>query len=389
MSDEWALFAVLGLVYLTDCFCWAGASTVAFVGAVGGRRARKMRGHLLQTGEGGLVFLNPLPPLGMFFCCRLFPLVVSPRGFSTQQASGSLSRETGASVTTVPWSERLTFEARNRDVILDGKRLLRCDDVRQAREVGTLLNQLRAAPQDARFLLIDRFWTGRFDRESARARLDSATSRMRGLRLACIGLFVLLFVVAPTVVLYVGRVDMLVPLGLAALAIVAWIAIRFNAVFKSCFPEDGDERVTHLIKMVLCPPASIRACDRVTENLLGEYHPLVVAHLLMRPERFKALAAETLRFLRFPIVPSLEAGYAEPIAWQNDILLRKAEQFLQMIGLRTIDLLAPPDPHAPDVQAYCPRCLEQFMEAAGECPDCVGVMRAPFGKRRGVRDKRR
>ncbi len=30
------------------------------------------------------------------------------------------------------------------------KRLLRCDDVRQASEVGTFLNQLRAAPPDAR-----------------------------------------------------------------------------------------------------------------------------------------------------------------------------------------------------------------------------------------------
>ncbi len=177
-----------------------------------------------------------------------------------------------------------------------------------------------------------------------RARLAAATSRMKGLRLACIESFVLLFTVAPAVVIYGGPVDMLLLLGLAALPIVLWIAPQFNALFKACFPEDADERVTHPIKMVLCPPASIRACDRVTENLLGEYHPLVVAHLLMGPVRFKALAAETLRFLRFPIVPSVEGSYAEPIAWQNDILLRKAEQFLEGIGVCAIGLLDPPDP---------------------------------------------
>jgi hypothetical protein len=191
------------------------------------------------------------------------------------------------------------------------------------------------------------------------------------------------------VVLYGGRVDRLIPLGLATLAIVLWIVIRFNNIFNACFPEATDERVTHLIKMVLCPPASIRACDLVTESLLADHHPLVIAHLLVDRERSRALAAKTLRSLRFPIVPGGEAGYAGPVAWQNNILLQKVEAFLEGIGLPAAELLSPPAPHAPDVKAYCPRCLEQFMEVRGECSDCAGVMRAPFAKGKAASKERR
>ncbi|MHC1744768.1 MAG: hypothetical protein AB9873_17310 [Syntrophobacteraceae bacterium] len=389
MSDELALFVVLGLVYLTDCLCWTASNTVAFVSAAGARWTHKVRGDLVRTSDGGLVLLNPLPPLGTVFRCHIVPLAVSPEGVSTHNLLGSPTWARDQTVTTIPWDGTGTFEARGRHLLLEGERLVRCEDGRQAEKLCVFLNQLQTADPDDRSPIIDRFWDWQFDLDSARSRLKAAMPRLGEMRILCNGLFLILFGVAPSVVLYGGRVDMLIPMALAMLAIVLWIVIRFNSIFGRLNPGATDERITHLIKMILCPPASIRACDLVTENLLNEHHPLVVAHLLMQPERYAPLAAETYRSLRFPIVPRSEAGYAGPIAWQNERLTRKAEQFLERIGLRAVDLLSPPAPDAPDVQAYCPRCLDQFMEAQGECPDCTGVMRAPFSKGQASREERR
>jgi hypothetical protein len=380
MNDEMALFAILGLVYVTDCFYWIDSNTVAFVSGPRGRWVQKVASDLIRTAKGGLLMINPLPPLGGIFCCHPLPISVAPEAISFSSLSASSIRETRSDWVTVPLDGRHVIEARGSDLIVDGKRLSRCKDSQQVNKVCDLLKLLQEAALEKRAFLIDRFWQEQFDLASARNRFEAATAPLRELRILCNGLFLVLFLLAPSIVLYAGRVSMLIPIGLGMLVVALWIAIRFNALFRRCFPGATDDRVTHLIKMVLCPPAAIRACDHITQSLLSDFHPFVVARLILSPERYGAFAAQTLRCLRFPIVPPHEGGYAGPATWQSETLLRKALDFLRETGLSEAELLAPPAPDGPGVSGYCPRCLEQFTEAEGECPDCPGVQLVSFSE---------
>ena len=55
------------------------------------------------------------------------------------------------------------------------------------------------------------------------------------------------------------------------------------------------------------------------------------------------------------------------------LLLEIMEDFLKRNGISAQALLAAPEPLDATCLSYCPRCLSQFTQAQGHCPDCRTV----------------
>jgi hypothetical protein len=128
--------------------------------------------------------------------------------------------------------------------------------------------------------------------------------------------------------------------------------------------------------MVMAPPTAIRGVDLLGRNLLEEFHPIAVAHVLCRPERFREFARETLQDLRHPFFPSAPTNDTASVRteeWFRDEIIAAVETTVRQAGLDPAKLAAPPEASDPSHQSYCPRCGAQFVRAEGTCADCGGL----------------
>jgi len=70
MNESAFLFLVLAAIYFSECLLWVRRGAVAFVTPFG-RRARLVHpSSWLGSHRGGIVFANPLPPLGFITVCE-------------------------------------------------------------------------------------------------------------------------------------------------------------------------------------------------------------------------------------------------------------------------------------------------------------------------------
>jgi hypothetical protein len=150
-------------------------------------------------------------------------------------------------------------------------------------------------------------------------------------------------------------------------------AIMFYRAHKQLFPTEGSERFENLVKMILCPPVSIRAADVLTRNLLADYSPIVLANLLAGSGEQQFVRAFVLD-LRHPLKHDVSDESAEKtMRWAVDEQLNLClERFL-----KPEDLLAPSGREKNSL-SYCPRCRCQYVVSETDCPDCPGVALVNF-----------
>ena len=379
MSDELALFSVVGLIYLADCFLWVGKQSMAFVAWAGNRWAVKIGSRFIRTAQGGLLFLNPLPPLGKILVCHLPPFSISPDGICS--INGQTIIEAGPrddDVTAVEFDEIESIEIKGRDLLVNDASFCRCKDTRQAESARSLIKSVREVAPDDRASVIERFWDAQFDVEAAAARLEESKKTIY-LRVLCNILFIYLYILAPAAILYFQRPGLLIPLAAGMVVLAVGIAVEFFLQHKKIHPSSVEERITSLVKMLLCPPVSVRACDLVTESIPGDFNPITVGSLILRKHRFEDFAAVTLRNLKYPPIDHLENSHGKKIIqWQNTILMEKASDRISDLALQQNTWFEPPQPNDQDVMSYCPRCLCQFTEENDLCPDCLGVHPLPL-----------
>jgi len=84
----------------------------------------------------------------------------------------------------------------------------------------------------------------------------------------CCAFFLFLLVATPILVNTYGLLRLIIPVGIMIVIFATQISIMFYRGHKTLYPHDTQERIENVIKMVLCPPVSIRATDLLTKNLL-------------------------------------------------------------------------------------------------------------------------
>lgn len=371
MSEGYALILLLCALYLSECFLLIRKRSIAIVSPWGWRWKVAVSSSFLSSARGSLILLNPLLPLGRVFVCHLSPISISPEGvcaFNLQSVLRLGRPDQSSQVFTFDEITRCSTDGNFLDI--NDARFVECGDKDQARALAELINSaVRSTPAE-RDRLLRGYIAKRFDGNAVSLRLTGEKLRLNVMRASCLGFFLLLFFVVPVGVGIYGLEPLIIPTALMMVAFAVYISVLFFLVHRRLYPELREERVSHLVKMIFCPPGAIRAADVLTADLLTSYDPVVVASLFHSPDTDEFIGSYA-RDLKFPIKDDLTEPHSAKIAqWYRAQLLDRVLEHLQKTGHRRVFL-------GPEIGAengsYCPRCLGRFQVTSGECVDCPGV----------------
>jgi hypothetical protein len=382
MSDLELLAVVLALIYGWECACWLRRGSVGFLTAFGRNWRVAHPASLIGNQQGGFIFTNPLPPLGMVLTANQLPLSLSPDGIlafvSPSVNPGSRPVQSGK---IFRFEEIRSILVNGRKLKVNGELLLKAGSPTFAQYLANQLNHLRGLPPAQRAKAIEQIFVECFNTKEAESRWQEFLKVSRPIRVLTNLLFLYLFAFAPLIIWHFGVMQSWggLLIGLGALTLPT--SILFRRAHTKFYPKAGDERFTHFLTILLSPATAIRAHDVLSRPRLEEFHPLVIAKLFCRSEQFRAFARELLREVRHPALPVAPTpqGLPSQIERSSRALLQKTmETFLQQNGLEPDELSQPPTPSDDTCRSFCPRCLSQFTSEQGLCADCGGLPTMPF-----------
>ncbi|MCE9594575.1 MAG: hypothetical protein K8S98_10300 [Planctomycetes bacterium] len=377
MSETDALVLLLALIYLGDCVAWVRRGAVAFRALGFASFHATTPSPFTGNARAGLVWANPLPPLGVLFVAESWPIAFSPEGLASVPGL-----ELDSKAPRVPrwnaarWSETREIRAAEKELWVDGRLFARADTTKTANELARFAERLRVAPPKEREALIDAALAARLDVERVRELADRFASATLGVRVATNALFVFLAVVVPLVLWRWGL--LLTWPWLAAglvlgLASTAWV---FRSAHAELFPDERSARRRELILLAASPPQAVRAVDALARPLLAGFDPLAVAILLegeARERLVRSILVDVFHPLPAPVA-------AEPFAvdcerWFRSRLQVALERATKRLGLDARKLLEPPPTDDRAARATCLRCGLESAEPAGVCSDCGAPLR--------------
>lgn len=380
ISDGQTLLFILALLYLTECLIWVKKQSVAFVSNSGKRWRVTTPKSWLGNSNGGMLLLNPLPPPGRVFLSHLLPISISPAGVCAFNSQ------------TLPWGARSTthagefvpFSAINKAttdgayLLFNGEKFTRCVTPKQAKALADLITEVGAAKSSKRETVLRSSLAKQFDAKQAANVQREAEDADGPIRWLCSLSFVFMFVATPILVTIFGLERLIIPIAVAMVLLAAQTAFMFYRAHRKLFPRESQERLENVVKMILCPPVSLRAVDVLTRNVLSEFNPLVVANVLEGADEQRFVRGIVLD-LQHPLLHEVtEEKALATVNWMGAEQLRLSREYVKQVGLEN---LFGPTERAGDSLSYCPRCSEQFVMTKGECPDCPGVALVAFSVR--------
>ncbi|MEI6969982.1 MAG: hypothetical protein WCL44_00570 [bacterium] len=378
MSEGSLLFLILALLYSFDCLLWVRKRSVLFVSPWCRRWRTKSGSRLAGNDNGGLAFLNPLPPLGRVFAGFWIPVSISPAGVSnTNLRTVGTPSLVDQSCRTLPFDQVRTAGHDDRWLLINGDRFARCGSADQARALAELVKHAGGSPAAGREKIITGFIRRSFSKADAAARLELTGRVTAWVRRTCIVFFLFLYVAVPlTACLFpLGRV--ILPVAVVMWAAAAAVAVQYYRAHRILHPARRGERIMTVIQMILCPPVAIRACDLVSLEAMQDFHPVLTARMLLGDESH-GFCCPVVRDLQHPLRwDRSDAQTLEVASWFARAELAAITGFLETGCARASGECRQQPVWDGVSTGYCPRCLCQFNTAAGECPDCPGVQRRP------------
>ena len=379
MTEGQTLFAILSLLYLSDCLVWIGRRTVLFSSRWCHRWRVIWAGDYFGNNDGSIALLNPLPFLGSNFSGHWVPVSISPTGvcaFTLQALQGNTRPlQTGV---VLPYEEISDSRAEGKHLLINGSRFAKCGTMEQAEFIAELIRRVSSESTKKREELIRESLVVQFAKDHAFNRFAHVSDLATELRLPCSAFFIFLYLVTPIMVSAYGLSRFVIPVAIIMLLSAVLVSIKYFRAHKTLYPAQSHERLTNLVKMILCPPAAIRAVDLLTLDAMVRFHPLVLAHLLLRSDSL-SFARVVISDLKYPIRNDLTDPQAlSVVSWHAACELDACTKFLESQNVTILhDLLAPPAWDGVS-STYCPRCSCQFATCSSECPDCPGVELLPF-----------
>jgi hypothetical protein len=374
------LLFILVLLYLSECVIWVKRESVAFVSAWGRRWRLRVPPSWMGNANGGLLFLNPLPPSGYLFLSHLSPVSISPSGVCAfnLQTLPSEARSPYQSGQFLPFSKIKGSVSEGAYLVINNEKFTKCATAKQARALATLIGGMAKASASKRENMARTWVVKQFSADDAAALLKESQKFIEPIQELGVILFMFLFVFTPSLAFTFGLSPLIIPVAVVMVALAVLIAIMFHRAHKKLYPAESSERLESLVKMILCPPVSIRAADILTRNLLAQYSPIVLASVLPGSGE-RQFVRSVILDLQHPLKHEVSEVDAEKtIAWTaNEQLKVCLEQVKKGRYLKPEELLAPSQREGNSV-SYCPRCRCQFVVSEGECPDCPGVELAKF-----------
>lgn len=368
ITDGESLLFILVLLYLTECLMWVKKQSVAFVTTWGRSWRLATPKSWLGNANGALLFLSPLPPPGQVCLSHLLPVSISPSGVCNfnSQVLPMGSRPATQTGEFVPFSSITKAGSDGAYLVVNGEKFAKCATAKQAKALASVIKSAAEAKGARRESIVRAWMAKQFDAREGERLWRQAQEEIGSVQGVCTLLFLFLYVATPVLVTIFGLQRLLIPCGVVMVALAVLIGVMFFRAHRKFYPHETQERVENLLKMILCPPVSMRAGDILTRNLLAEYSPIVVARVLAASREQQFVRAFVLD-LKHPLKHEVtDAKAVETIEWAT------AEQLRACLDFVDASLLAPVEREGESV-AYCPRCGIQFVVSEGECPDCPGV----------------
>ena len=382
VSDGQTLLLVVCVIYATESLLWLDRRSVAFTLWWGTKWSVSIASNTFGTSRGGLLLLNMFPPLGKLCSSYLWPISVSPQKIAAYNSQSlALGVPQGGSGVVFEISQVNAVACRDRELWLNGSLFCRFPTQKSAASMAALLNQLRQSQPAERSAIIEAFWAKRFDLIEAQRERETFEAGTKTLRRTCIVQFIYIFVVLPCLMGYFGMGPLLVPAALIMVVVAAAVSIIYFRVHARFYPIEGGDRISHGIKMALCPPASIRAVDLIASHAHSSQDCLTWGCLLLCGERQKAFIGRILRDIRYPLfAPDLSNETVEVCKWQNSVIETIASKHLPSVAEYAPTIDNEPAQRDQNTQSFCPRCRIQLSISPGkaECPDCPGIQLKPF-----------
>src|ERR1043166_7485582 len=375
MTDGQWLLLILILVYLSDCLIWVKRESVAFVSVWGGRWRLTVPASWLGNANGAVMFLNPVPPAGRIFLSHLLPISISPSGICAYnlQTLPSEARSPSQTGQYLSFDQIKSVATDGVYLVVDNEKFAKGAASGKAKMLAQLVRELIKTGTSKRERLVREWVRKQFAIDDAVARLASGKTIIEPIQELSFVLFMFLFFVAPVLMSAFGLIRLIIPVAVVMVILAVLTGITFYRTHKQLFPREGLERYENLVKMILCPPVSIRAADVLTRNLLADYSPIVLASVLGGAGEQQFVRAFVLD-LQHPLKHEVSDETAEQtMRWAVDEQLNIClDQIKQGRYLRPEELLAP-SVREQDSISYCPRCRCQYVVSGTDCLDCPGI----------------
>jgi hypothetical protein len=375
MTDGETLLLILILVYLSDCLIWVKRESVAFISIWGGRWRLTVPASWLGNANGAVMFLNPVPPAGRIHLSHLLPISISPSGICAYnlQTLPSEARSPAQTGQFLPFNKIKTAATEGVYLVVNDEKFAKCATAGQAKMLDQLIREIVKASTTKRERILREWMQKQFAVDDAAARLKEGKAMIEPVQELSLILFLFLFVFTPTLTSIFGLMPLIIPVAVVMIVLAVLTGIMFFRAHKRLFPKEGSERFENLIKMILCPPVSIRAPDVLSRNLLADYSPIVLASLLAGSGEQQFVRSFVLD-LQHPLKHEVSDEVAEKtMRWAVDEQLNFClERFLKPEDLRA------PSSREKDSISYCPRCRCQYVVSETDCPDCPGVALVAF-----------
>lgn len=382
MNELELCFLVIAVVYVWECVGWHLRGSVAFLNLWGKSWGVHHPAAFMGNQTGGIVLANPLPPLGAMLVGAQSPLSISADGVFAYVAQcvnpGWRPLQTAR---FFRFDEIKNIEARGKTVRVNGRLLVKCNSTFQARSFADHLQTLAKLPASQRGAKIREFLRRSFDTRAVKKRLVKFRSFSRDLRLLANCLFLFIFAFAPVALWQYGFHRTWLSLLVGLLFFTGSISFLFYRAHRRLYPDASEERFTQTTVALLSPASAIRANDALSRPLLDGFHPLAVAGVLLKPEKFREFARRILLEIEHPCLPVCPTNEPGPQVAEREsraALKEAVSDFLKKSGVEAAELVKSPPPADESCKSYCPRCGAQFVTKEAKCSDCGGMPAVAF-----------
>lgn len=382
MTDEQQLIIIMGVLYLLECLKWVPLNSIVLKSYNGYRFGVGIPSMIFGNAGGGLVFLNPLPPLGIYFKCYLNPVSISPKAiFSFISSSFETNGRPNQSERLALLKEIKNIEIYNKEILINNELFVNCQSASIASKLKDLIEKLLLLSESDREIEIKSFINESFKKDAIEKKLRQFNKKTLFLKILCNLFFLYLFGIIPYYIFYINLVNLYLPLLAIMICFTGAISIESCFVERKIFGSHNQKQLGRLLRLFLYPFAAVRALDDLSVRLFEEFNILACASLLCNHESFKDIAGKILRDLHYPVIPVCPTDNPDAKAteeWYRKEYTDIVEQFVSSNGIELKDLSKPEMDLKDESGSYCPRCLTLYSMESGVCPDCIGVTLKPI-----------
>jgi hypothetical protein len=260
-----------------------------------------------------------------------------------------------------------------KEIWMNGKLFAKAVTEYSARWMAAEVSRLQKCAEKKRAAEIEKTIAASCDPVEVTRRVKEFQMQSWALKYLSNWLFVFLFGACPILVWRLGMVGAIWPMVIGIYLQTIVIALVFSKVHRKLYASDSGQIFKPFLTMLLAAPSAIRAHDILGRPLLESFHPVAVAKALCRSQDFESFASAPIRDLLFPRMPVVPPDSPEAaIAVEKDFREMVLKSLKRKLAFDETEFLKAPEKTETVHTAYCPRCLQQFTEAATSCPDCGG-----------------